>query len=110
MKLAELRKLALSLPEVSEQPHFHRISFRVRGRIIATAVPDEPFANVMVGESVREPMLSMYPDCIEKLFWGAKVVGVRVDLRRADSDVVADLLEQAWREKAPKSLPAASRR
>jgi hypothetical protein len=106
MKLSQVRKLALALPEVTEEPHFHLTSFRVRGKIIATAPPDEPSLNVMVGEAVREPVLAAHADCVEKLFWGKKVMGVRVDLRSAKSALVADLLRQAWRAKAPKSLLA----
>ena len=104
MKLSDVRKLALALPEVTEEPHFHRTSFRVRGKIFATAVADEPYLNLMVGESAREPALAMYPQFVEKLMWGKKVVGIRLDLRRVIRDTAADLLRQAWREKAPKSI------
>jgi hypothetical protein len=34
--LAEARRLALALPEVTEQPHFDMASFRVRGKIFVT--------------------------------------------------------------------------
>ena len=104
MRLSHVRKAALALPEVTEEPHFHRTSFRVRGKIFATAAVDEPFVNVMVGESAREPVLAMHPDFVEKLMWGNKVVGIRIDLRKANHGVTIDLLRQAWREKAPKSI------
>jgi hypothetical protein len=104
MNQSEVRQIALSLPEVTEEPHFQRVSFRVRGRIIATAIPNEPFLNVMIGEPAREPVLVMHSDVVEKLFWGNRVMGLRVDLRQADAGLVADLLAQAWREKAPKTL------
>jgi len=104
MDLSDVRQITQSLPEVTEEPHFHRTSFRVRGKIIATAVAEEPFLNVMVGELAREPALAMHPEFVEKLFWGQKLVGLRVDLGKAESTVVSDLLKQAWREKAPKSL------
>jgi hypothetical protein len=35
MTLSQAREIALSLPEVTEETHFHRISFRVRGKVIA---------------------------------------------------------------------------
>jgi len=38
--LAEARRLALSLPEVTEQPHFDMASFRVRGKIFVTVPPE----------------------------------------------------------------------
>lgn len=104
MTLAQVRKLALALPEVSEEPHFNRTSFRIRGKVMATALPDEAFLHLMVSESVREPALAMYADWIEKLFWGEKVCGLRIELKQANADAVADLLRQSWMEKAPKSL------
>jgi len=108
MKLDEVRKIAMSLPEATEEPHFNRTSFRVGGKIFATAHPDEPFLNVIAGESVREPALAMYADCVEKLLWGKKVLGLRVDLRGVDYAILKDLLQQDWAAKAPKSLRAAA--
>ncbi len=104
MNLSDVRKIALALPEVTEEPHFDRTSFRVRGKIIATALSDEPFLNIMANEAIREPALAMHPDVLEKLFWGKKVCGVRVELKNASSDLVSDLLEKTWRSKAPRSL------
>ncbi len=104
MNLSQVRKLALKLPEVNEEPHFERTSFRIRGKIIATAVADKPLLNVMACEAIREPMLAMFPDALEKLFWGKKVCGLTVNLEVAEPDLVADLLEKTWREKAPKSV------
>jgi hypothetical protein len=104
MDQSEVQKLALALPEVAETPHFNRTSFRVGGKIFATAIPNEPFLNIMLGETAREPALVMYSDCVERLLWGNKVLGVTVDLREAEPALVAELLEQAWKEKAPKSL------
>ena len=104
MKREDVRECSLSLPEATEEPHFHRTSFRVRGKIFVTAVPDEPFINVFVTDEVREPVLAMYPDWAEKLMWGKKAVGLRIDLAKADARIVQDLLRQAWEARAPKSL------
>jgi len=102
--LDRVRHHALSLPETAEQPHFHYMSFRVRGKIFATVPPDGLFLHVFVDEEQRELALAVHPACIEKLWWGQKVVGLRVDLARADAKVVDELLRQAWARKAPKSL------
>lgn len=104
MTLNQVRKLALQLPEVTEEPHFDRTSFRVRGKIIATAIEGGSSLNVMAGETTREPLLALYPDFVTKLFWGKKVCGVTVNLNSATSDLISELLENTWREKAPKSL------
>ncbi len=106
MKLAEAGRFALSLPEVTQQPHFDYASFRVRGKIFATVPPDEAHLNVFVAEVEREQALVLYPEFLEKLLWGGKVVGLRVVLGKARSAVVRQLLQQAWRAKAPKALVA----
>lgn len=104
MKLSDVRKLALALPEATEEPHHHRTSFRVRGKIFATADPAENFLNVMVGETEREPLLNIYSNCLEPLYWGKKLMGVRVNLLEATPDIVAELLKLAWSDKAPRAL------
>jgi hypothetical protein len=104
--IAPIRQFALSLPEVTEQPHHHYSSFRVRGRIFVTAPPEETHIHVFVDEEDREQALVLHADFLEKLSWGGKVVGLRIVLARADKDVVTDLIRRAWRRKAPKSLHA----
>lgn len=104
LTLAQVRRLALALPEVTEEPHFDRTSFRVRGKIFATAKPGEPFIHVFVGEDAREPALAMHPDCMTKLLWGGKVVGLRIALTQAPGAAVEDLVRAAWRAKAPRAL------
>jgi hypothetical protein len=102
--LAQARRFALSLPGTVEQPHFDRTSFCVAKKIYATALPDDGCLNVFVGDEHREPMLAMHPDCLKKLLWGGKVVGLTVALPKASSAIVRDLLQSAWKMKAPKSL------
>jgi hypothetical protein len=110
LKLAQLRRYALSLPETGEQPHFEYTSFRVRGRIFATAPPSAQHAHIFVGEVEREAALALYPEFVGKLYWGKKVAGVRVDLAKAKPAAVATLLRQAWQRKAPKKLAASLER
>ena len=102
--LEQVRRYALSLPEVTEQPHFDYASFRVRGKIFVTVPPDGRHLHVFVGEEQRELALAVHATCLEKLWWGGKVVGLRVDLAKADGKAVKELMRQAWARKAPKSL------
>ena len=104
MKLDEARKFALSLPEANEEPHHKMSSFRVRGKIFTTITEDEEHIHVFVDEERRESCLAMFPEFCEKLWWGKKVVGLRITLSRADPDEVKDLVRAAWQVKAPKSL------
>ena len=52
--LAQARAFALSLPGTTEEPHFDMTSFRVRGKIFATAPADETRLHVFVDESEVE--------------------------------------------------------
>jgi len=103
-KLDQLRRYALSLPEVTEQPHFDYSSFRVRGKIFVSVPPGGQHLNVFVDEEQRELALAVHAAFVEKLWWGGKVVGLRVELASADGKVVNELVRQAWARKAPKRL------
>ena len=104
MKLATVRNFALALPEVTEEPHHHFGSFRVRGKIFVTVPPEQEHIHVFVSEQQREQAFAMYPAFAEKLLWGGKVVGVRVTLALALNPVVKSLVRQAWENKAPRAL------
>jgi hypothetical protein len=106
MKIDPIRRFALALPEVTEEPHFQSSSFRVRGKIFATMPPDGEYLHIFVSEEEREMALAMESEFIEKLFWGGKVSGLRINIARAKSGVVNGLLTQAWSRKAPRSLVA----
>ena len=53
----------------------------------------------MTTDEVRRFALSF-----EKLWWGKKVIGLRVILSKAKSADVESMLDCAWRTKTPKSL------
>ena len=80
MTLSQVRAYALTLPGTTEEAHFDRTSLRVRGKIFVTARPKEPHIHVFVDELDRDKAVTRYPDHIEKLWWGRKVVGLRIKL------------------------------
>jgi hypothetical protein len=49
-------------------------------------------------------VLARYPEWVEKLPWGGKIVGLRIELAKADASVVKALVGAAWEAKAPKGL------
>ncbi len=104
LKLEQARRFALSLPEAIEAPHHHLSSFRVHGKIFATIPPDGKHLHIFVEEDKREPVVAAEPAAFEKLWWGSKVVGVRVVLVKARPTVVSELLYSAWCRKAPRRL------
>jgi hypothetical protein len=96
MKIATVRKYALSLPGVTEQPHHEYASFRVRTKIFVTVPPAKDVIHVFVGEQDRERALAMYPQWTDKLLWGGKVAGLRVVLEAAEASAVKALVRQAY--------------
>lgn len=110
MKYSAVHAFCLSLPGVTEEPHHHFGSFRVRGRIFVTVHPDREHIHVFIPERLREQTVGMYPEYTEKLLWCGKVVGVRVHLPRAVAGVVKSLLREAWAAKAPKGVATGSSR
>lgn len=104
MMIAQARRFALSLPEATEEPHFQSSSYRVRGKIFATVPPEGDVLHIFIDEEERETALALEPAFLEKLFWGKRVCGLRVVLANVSPIVVENLLMQAWKRKAPKSL------
>jgi|RhiMetdeSRZDD1v2_1073273.scaffolds.fasta_scaffold2391213_2 hypothetical protein len=103
VKLGEARRLALSLPEASEKGHHGIPSFRVGNKIFAT-VPDSEHLHVMVGPDETEMAINAAPQAFEKLWWGKRLAGVRVNLVVADIALLTLLMSEAWRRKAPRRL------
>jgi hypothetical protein len=105
MVLREARQFALSLPETTEEPHFQMASFRVRGRVFATVPPDGAHLRVFMDEHETRAVVEADPQAFAELWWGKRLAGVRVNL--ADAEAVCELLEDAWRRRAPKRAVAA---
>ncbi len=106
----DIRRLALSLPEALEHPHFDRPSFRVRGKIVITLPP-------VGGDGVRKVVLKLpvlVKESLRETDAGAIVpLGnwdkggwTQLDIGRMDEGKLADLIRLAWREVAPKKLQA----
>ncbi|MBA3366533.1 MAG: MmcQ/YjbR family DNA-binding protein [Actinobacteria bacterium] len=99
----QARQLALALREAVEQDHHGRPSFRVAGRIFATQW-DEDHLNVMLDGGGILTAVHSEPEICTEVWWGKRLTAVRVDLRRVDAEMLADLLTEAWETKAPKRL------
>jgi hypothetical protein len=99
----DVRSIALSLPEAVEQPHHGFPSFRVSGKIFAT-LPDSRHLHAMCSEMDIREAAAEKPDVCEEKWWGKKLAAVRVVLDCANVNFLTELLTDAWRNKAPRSL------
>ena len=99
----DLVRLALALPEATEQDHHGMTSFRVGGKIFAT-VPDEGHVRVMAGEAEIHAVVAHDPETFQPFYWGKRLSCVVVVLDRVDAEELRQLLGQAWLDKAPARL------
>jgi hypothetical protein len=102
VKLEAARTFALSLPETTEEPHFDKSSFRVKGKIFCT-VPDDKTLHLWAGIEEVQALVAEDPAAFEVIIWGKREVSdwVRIHLPRAKTAQVRELLDAAWLSKAP---------
>jgi hypothetical protein len=103
LTVEQARLLALDLPDAVEQDHHGRPSFRVGGKIFAT-LWDEEQMNVMLDEGGVMTAVHAEPETCAEVWWGKRLAAVRVDLRRADAELLAGLLADAWESKSGRLL------
>lgn len=101
--LDELRYLALSFPDTTEEEHHDRPSFKVCGKVFAT-LPDDEHINVMLDPEAAHIALIVTPAGCRELRWGERLAGIRVELAAVELDMLAAVLTAAWRRKAPGEL------
>lgn len=108
-ELDRARRFALGLPEATEEPHFDLSSWRVRGKIFATIPPGGDTLRISVGPDECQALIEGDPAAFAEIIWGKRPVRdwVQVNLPVADPAEVRELLEDAWRRKAPKRVVAA---
>jgi len=94
----------LALPGVTEADHHGRRSFRVGGGKVVATVPADGVLNVMAGEELARAITSGDAAGISLLWWGTKLSGVRVELAAVDPDLLDQLVDDAWRRRAPAAL------
>ncbi|MGC1687891.1 MAG: MmcQ/YjbR family DNA-binding protein [Candidatus Acidiferrales bacterium] len=106
MTRKDFRKLALTLPEATENEHMDHPDFRVRGKIFATlGYPDERWGMVKLMPDQQEDFAKAEPDVFVpvKGAWG-RGGATSVLLRSARTLSLKKALALAWRNAAPKKL------
>jgi hypothetical protein len=102
IRVADVRRLALSLEGSMEQDHHGFPSFRVGGKIFAT-LPDDEHVHVMLAEHRIREIVAVDPHACEEKWWGKKLAALRVSLPDATKSRVAAMLEEAWSARRPAS-------
>jgi hypothetical protein len=105
---AQLRRLALALPETEEKSHFEQPDFRVRNKIFAGLSQDGAVGVLKLTTEIQAMVIDAKP----KVFWPASGAWGRAgwthfQLAQAELGALETLLREAWQLVAPKRLAAA---
>jgi hypothetical protein len=100
-----LRQVAMSFPEVTEEPHFEKSSFRVKRKIFLTYDAFRGKACVKLSEKEQDIFViadrkSIYPVPNK---WG-KQGWTMIELENVNRDLFAEAVLVAYLEVAPKNL------
>jgi hypothetical protein len=101
---ADVRALALALPETEERPSYGTPGFRVKDRLFARIREPGVLLVWCADEGEKDFLLRADP---EKFFTTPHYDGhpsVLVHLSAVDRDELAELLTDSWRVRAPKRL------
>lgn len=98
----DVRRIALTLPEVEELPHFDKSSLRVRGKILATLPAKDHFV-FKATLSDQSILTDMFPDVFSLAGW-AHQGWTKANLETITKDQLEDVLTKAWCNVAPKRV------
>lgn len=100
-----LRKLALSFPEATEEPHFEKTSFRVKKKIFATYDNLKKRACIKLSEIDQNVFSSADKTIIFPVDnkWG-KQGWTLIEMSKVRKELFIDALTTAYCEVAPKKL------
>jgi hypothetical protein len=100
-----IRKLALSLPEVTEEPHFEKIAFKVKKKIFLTHNHAKNRVCVKLSESDQDlfsladnTIVYAVPNKFGKQGW------TLIELEKVNEALLIDAIKTAYCEVAPQKL------
>ena len=105
VSLKTLRKTVLSFPEVTEEPHFEKTSFRVKKKIFATYYDKNNRACLKLSEIDQDVFASADRTVVYPVHnkWGKQGWTI-IELNKVNKDLFIDALKTAYCEVAPKKL------
>ncbi len=103
MDADHVRQIALGLPGVTEYEHGGLPAFRVRGRRFASML-DQDSVNLMPGDEAIRAAVAERPQWCREEWFGQRLAAVHVTFAAMSPTIVAELVTDAWRWKAPKTL------
>ena len=105
MKVADFRRIALSLPGAEESSHMGQPDFRVGGRIFATlASAKQGYGNLMLTLEQQQAFVEEAPEVFLPIAGGWGRMGLtHIRLDAAQEDVLYGALHTAWKLRVEKN-------
>ena len=105
MKVADFRRVALSLPDAEESSHMGQPDFRVGGRIFATlASAKQGYGNLMLTLEQQQAFVEEAPEVFLPIAGGWGRMGLtHIRLDAAQEDVLYGALHTAWKLRVEKN-------
>lgn len=105
LTIETVRKLALSFPETTEEPHFEKASFRVKKKIFATFDSKKNQACVKLSEIDQNVFSMVDKNAIYPVDnkWGKQGWTI-IEMGKINQNILEDILITAYCEVAPKKL------
>ncbi len=99
------RKLALAFPDVNEEPHFEKPSFRINGKIFMTFHIDKNQTMLILPEPEQSVFTSDDNNVIFPVqgFWGRKGATM-FDLKKVKKAIFKSALQSAYTKAATKKM------
>jgi hypothetical protein len=104
---ADVRAIALALPEATERPAWDMACLRVRDKIFASMPPAETWVAIRLADGENRALAAERPDVFSVPHHYRNSTMVVVDLAAVERDELAELLTEGWRLRAPARLRAA---
>lgn len=101
---AAIRKIALSLPEVTEVETWDLPTFRVRNKMLAIVADDGSAASIKATLDEQQALIGSDPGTYSVAPFVGRHGWVLCQLATTPVGVLEDLLTEAWRLTAPKRL------
>jgi hypothetical protein len=101
----DVRRIALALPEAEERITWDvDVTFRVRDKIFAMGGPDGTHASIKASIDRQAELVDLDPETFAPSAYVGRFGWVSVDLARVEPLLLEDLIREAWRRTAPKTL------
>lgn len=100
-----LHDYVMSLPEVTEEPHFEKLSYRVKKKIVATVGAEEGFFVVKLTPMQQTLFCKWDESACHPIpnKWGLQG-WTRVYFEKVDEDFLKDIVKTSYSNVAPKKL------